>query len=188
MRTLKKMIDYAHDIVRSVVKEGDIVIDATVGNGNDTIFLAELVGNSGKVYGFDIQKVAIDIANESLQKANLLNKVQLINDSHQNVSQYVHDKVKAAMFNLGYLPGGNQNIITSPLSTVFAITNIMSILQVGGIITIIIYYGHNGGIKEMNSVLDYVSNLDSSYYSVQKIEVINNNNTPPILVCIEKIN
>ena len=54
--------------IRDHVKEGDICIDATAGNGNDTLVLCELVGDAGKVFAFDIQEMAVKNTRERLEK------------------------------------------------------------------------------------------------------------------------
>lgn len=186
MGIIKRQVDIAHDYIRLVVKNGDVVVDATAGNGNDTLFLSKLVGGDGVVYSFDIQDVAINNTKNLLKKENRNAKVKLIKDSHANIKSYVNVKVKCVMFNLGYLPCGDHNVVTKSDSTITAIKSTLEILDGGGIVTIIIYYGHDGGEKEKNVVLDYISSLDTKRYIVQKIENINCTNDPPILIVIEK--
>ena len=79
---------FSKSLIDSHVCESSIVIDATCGNGNDTLYLAEKVTN-GFVYGFDIQKEAID--NTQL-KVSDFNNVSLIQDSHENVKQHVLER------------------------------------------------------------------------------------------------
>lgn len=177
----------SHQLISSVVKEGDIVVDATAGNGNDTLFMANLVGQNGKVYSFDIQQKAIENTKNKLIQQNLLDRVELIHDSHENIDKYVKVGIKGAMFNLGYLPGGNHNIVTKPYSTLSCLKKIVDLLQVGGIITIVIYIGHDGGEEEKEAVLDFVSKLDNKHFAVQKTEMLNFENYPPIFVCIERV-
>ncbi|MFL6518354.1 MAG: rRNA methyltransferase, partial [Bacillus sp. (in: firmicutes)] len=47
---IDKILPFAKSLLIKAVKPGDVVIDATVGNGYDSVFLAELVGESGQVF------------------------------------------------------------------------------------------------------------------------------------------
>ncbi|MCT6823341.1 MAG: methyltransferase domain-containing protein [Apilactobacillus sp.] len=183
---LEPSVTYSHTLLSSVVNENDIVVDGTIGKGNDTEFLARLVGNQGKVFGFDIQAEAIQKTQERINKNSLSNQVTLINDGHENISNYVEDHIQAAIFNLGYLPGGNKEVITLPETTLKAIQSSLSLLNVGGIVIIILYYGHPGGEIEKEKVLSFVQSLAQKQYSVLKYEFINQINCPPILIAIQK--
>ncbi|KNY25363.1 rRNA methylase [Pseudobacteroides cellulosolvens ATCC 35603 = DSM 2933] len=105
MQLIKNCLGQSHEIVDMVVKEGDTVVDATAGNGNDTVFLAKLVGEKGKVYAFDIQEMALQKTREKLVSQGLTQRVELIRDGHENMSKYISEPVSVVMFNLGYLPG-----------------------------------------------------------------------------------
>lgn len=183
---LEPSVTYSHTLLSNVVSENDIVVDGTVGKGNDTEFLARLVGNQGKVYGFDIQKEAIQKTQERINQNNLNNQVKLINDGHENISNYVNDNIQAAIFNLGYLPGGNKEVITLPETTLKAIQSSLSLLSIGGIVIIVLYYGHPGGELEKEKVLSFVQSLDQKQYAVLKYEFVNQINCPPILIAIQK--
>ena len=93
-----------HEILKTKIKEGDIVVDATVGNGYDTVFLAKVVGKTGRVIGFDIQEKALNNTKDKLIRENLEGRVILIHDSHSNIDKYIKEPINGAMFNLGYLP------------------------------------------------------------------------------------
>jgi len=186
MPIIKNSLHQSHDIVKKAVSYGDIVIDATMGNGNDTLFLAGLVGPTGKVYSFDIQEKAILNTKEKLSSNDLLNRVELINDGHQNMDLYVKEPVKAVMFNLGYLPGGDHSICTKGETTIAAVKKAMQLLCLNGIISIVIYYGGDSGFDEKESVLKFIETIDPKSFTVMKTEFVNQINNPPILVCIEK--
>lgn len=187
MCVLKNSLGQSHDIIKKVVAEGDIVIDATAGNGHDTVMLASLVGEKGKVYAFDIQEVAIRNTENRLKEKGLSDRVVLINDGHQNMDKYVKDKVKAVMFNLGYLPGGDHRIGTKGETTAEAVTKAMELLEVNGIISIVIYYGGDSGFEEKEYLDEFIKGIDSKRFTVMKTEFVNQINCPPILVCIEKL-
>jgi tRNA1(Val) A37 N6-methylase TrmN6 len=184
---IKNSLYQSHGIISRVVKPGDHVIDATCGNGGDTLFLAGLAGEQGKVYSFDIQQEALDRASDKLKKAGMDNCVRLIHDSHEHMDEYVKEKVRCVMFNLGYLPGGDHNICTKGSSTISAVEKAMELLMVNGIITIVVYYGGDSGFDEKNEVLEYIGTIDCRQFTVSKTEFVNQINCPPILICIEKL-
>lgn len=178
----------SHRIVQSVVKQGDTVVDATMGNGNDTAFLAELVGAQGKVFSFDIQLIAVQRTRRLLEEKGLLRRVVLLNDGHENMDRYVPEHhASAVMFNLGYLPKGDHSISTKPDTTIKAIEKSLNIIKTNGIVSIVVYYGGDSGFEEKEKVISFVSALDNKKYTVMKREFINQPNCPPILICIEKI-
>jgi predicted methyltransferase len=187
MCVIKNSLGQSHEIIRKVVKEGDYVIDATAGNGNDTAFLASLVGPSGLVYAFDIQEPAIENTRIRIKEKGYEERVKLIKDGHQNMDQYVKEKVNAVMFNLGYLPGGDHSIATIGETTIAAINKSMELLRQGGVITIVVYYGGDSGFDEKNQVMEYIETIDFKRFTVMKTEFVNQPNCPPILVCIEKL-
>lgn len=187
MPKIANSLSQSHQYIERFVEQGDIVIDATAGNGNDTIFLAKLVGEKGRVFSFDVQQIAIDRTREKLSILGLSDRVELINDGHENLDKYVNGNVKAVMFNLGYLPGGDHNLGTKAETTICAIEKSMSLLVTGGIISIVIYHGGDSGFEEKNKVMEYLGNVDPKKYTVMKTEFINQPNCPPILVCIEKL-
>ena len=120
---LKKPLSFVQELLKTHVVQGDTVIDATVGNGNDTVLLASLVGSSGKVYGFDVQEAAIQTTKEKLILTGLFPQTELILDGHENLDLYVNkdSKISAITFNLGYLPKSDKSIITTPKTTLSAI-------------------------------------------------------------------
>jgi len=181
-----KITDTVQGIVKTYINEGDTVIDATIGNGYDTVFLAEQVGINGQVYGFDIQDIAIRSTKEKLDERKLLNRVTLIKDSHECVKDHIKSSVKVAMFNLGYLPSGDKEIITKPESTIKAIENMLDILEKNGLISIISYYGHEGGMIEKNEVNKYLGELNNKQYDVISIAYENRKMNAPIIYLVRK--
>ncbi|WP_341868483.1 tRNA (mnm(5)s(2)U34)-methyltransferase [Marinilactibacillus kalidii] len=166
---------------------GDKVIDATVGNGHDTIKLAQLVGPTGHVYGFDIQQSAIEETQQKLLLTGLTEQVTLFQQGHETIHTSVDEKsIQAVIFNLGYLPKSDKSIITLPETTLAAIEQSLNILTPGGIITIMVYYGHAGGEDEKNAVEHYLETLSQDSYAILKYGFINQVNTPPFLIAIEK--
>ena len=184
---LSNSLSISHQLIRKVVRQGDTVVDATMGNGNDTLFLAGLVGDKGKVYSFDIQDCALDNTRNKLREAGVSDFVELILDGHQNIDLYVPRNVRAVMFNLGYLPKGDHNIGTKADTTIEALKKSMGLLTDGGIIMLVIYYGGDSGFDEKEAVLEYVRTIDYRKYIVLVSDFVNQINCPPIAVCIEKV-
>lgn len=179
---MKRPLEMAHDFLAQVITPEDIVVDATMGNGHDTLFLAKL---AKQVYAFDIQEKALEKTSQRIQEAGLTN-VDLILQGHETVDQFVTE-VKAAIFNLGYLPSADKSIITQPQTTLEALEKLCQMLVKGGRIAIMIYYGHEGGDIERDAVLDFVSQLPQQEYTATIYRTLNQINNPPFLVMIEKL-
>ncbi|MEQ9409148.1 MAG: FAD-dependent oxidoreductase [Fuerstiella sp.] len=148
----KPLTQLAQDFVAETLRPGDIAVDATVGNGFDTCFLAGIVGASGIVHGFDVQAAAIQATRKRLESAGLTN-IRLWQQSHEQLGSVVdRGHVAAVMFNLGYLPRGDHTIITTAESSITAIEAAVDILKDGGILTVLCYRGHDGGAQEYEAV------------------------------------
>lgn len=183
---LSNSLAISHELIKRVVQQGDAVVDATMGNGNDTLLLARLVGEKGKVYSFDIQECALANTRNRLEEAGVTDYVELIKDGHQNIDLYVPKGIRAVMFNLGYLPKGDHSIGTKADTTIEALKKSMELLMVGGIIMLVIYYGGDSGFDEKEAVLEYIKTIDCRKYTVLVSDFVNQINCPPIAVCIEK--
>ena len=175
-----------HDFISRLIKPGDRVVDATVGNGHDTLFLANLVGDTGKVYGFDIQGKAIEKAKILLSEHSLDNRVSLILDSHENIEKYVQHPVKAIMFNLGYLPGGEHGIITKKETTITALKKSLSLLADDGLLSVVVYSGHQGGAEEKQAVEDFFQTIPKSEMHVVKVHHLNRLESSPYIILAQR--
>lgn len=187
---LKRVLPFAHSLLEQIVVHGDITIDATVGNGNDTVLLAKLVGEQGKVYGFDIQQQAIENTKNRLNEHQLLQRVVLLQQSHADIVNIIpkneYGKIKAAIFNLGYLPGGDKKIVTTPNTTIKAIKQLLSIMPSSGMIILVVYHGHREGQIERDELLQYVTSIDQKQAHVLKYQFLNQINHAPFIIAIEK--
>ncbi|KXT75977.1 tRNA (mnm(5)s(2)U34)-methyltransferase [Streptococcus sp. DD12] len=179
---MKRPLELSHDFLAQVLDDQSVAVDATMGNGYDTLFLAQ---QAGQVYAFDVQKKALQKTQERLDKAGVTN-VQLILDGHENLGLYVPSAVTAAIFNLGYLPSADKSVVTQAQTTLSAIDQLLERLVSGGRIALMVYYGHPGGESEKQAVLAHVSALDQRVFTVMTYGPINQINTPPFLVMIEK--
>lgn len=183
---LNKVTEVNKVFIDKIVNPGDTVIDATMGNGYDTLYLAKLVGNAGKVYAFDVQEEALKSTKKKVERDNLQCYVELILDGHENIDKYVKEEVSCVLFNLGYLPRAKHNIITKPETTLQALEKSLNLLKPNGVISVAIYTGHEGGMDEKNEVCQYLNNLDQNYYNVLHMNFTNQVNNPPELILVEK--
>lgn len=185
------LVNTAHELTRNILSPGDIAIDATVGNGHDTVFLAEQVGPSGRVYGFDIQQEAIDSTREKFRQNELSDCLTLIHASHADMDEKIpfdlHGKIRVIMFNLGYLPGGDKSVITLTDSTLGALSAAIRILAVNGIITLLAYPGHPGGDQETDRVKTWCEQLNPEQFKVRTIYSTAQKESAPRLFVISKL-
>lgn len=170
------------------MKPGDICIDATAGNGNDTQFLCGLVGEAGKVFAFDIQEAAVKHTKERLSKADLCSRAEVLLDSHVNMGKYVAEgTVSCITFNFGYLPGGDHSLATKKDTSLIAIYEGLRLLKKGGMMSLCIYSGGDSGFEEKDAILTELKKLDGKKYLVILSEYYNRPNNPPMPVLIIKL-
>lgn len=184
---MQKPLFFARELVAGALKDGAHAVDATCGNGNDTLFLAGLVGESGRVLALDIQEQAIEKTGTLLRNSNVAARVTLVCACHADLAQYITEPVDVVMFNLGYLPGGDHSITTKPTTTLAALQAALAALRKEGVVTLVIYTGHPGGNKEYNIVKEYVSSLPQQQYSVLEYKLINQVNSPPLLIAVTRL-
>ena len=188
------LVNVAHNLIRDVLHPGDIAIDATVGNGHDTLFLVEQVSPSGRVFGFDIQQAAIDSTRAKIEScckessiAGMpdLNTCQSCRYGRKNprTISWQHQRI---MFNLGYLPGGDKSIITHTDSTITALNSASRLLSSNGIITVLAYPGHQGGDLETDQVKNWCKQLDEDQFKISIVYSSENKESAPRLFVIRK--
>ena len=177
----------AHAFVRSRVREGDLCVDATAGNGGDTALLAKLVGPGGCVHAFDIQRAAIDRTAERLREAGLLERCALHHVGHQSMDAFVQpDSAACIMFNFGYLPGGDHSIGTRADTSIMAIEKALRLVKPGGVLSLCLYYGGVSGFEERDAILEFAGQIDPMRYTVLMHRFINRTGCPPIFLMIER--
>lgn len=164
---MKRATVLAHEHLAMILREGDLAVDATLGNGHDALYLAKLVGENGKVIGFDVQAQAIESSRRRLNEAGVLSRCDLIEAGHEKMEEFVADEVSAVTFNLGYLPGADQETITKSSSTLESLESSCGLLRVGGLITCVCYPGHPGGLEEAEDVMNWAENLPVDKFRVE---------------------
>ena len=183
-----QITEWCHHFLKEHIHPGDFCIDATMGNGYDTKLLCELVGTTGQVLAFDIQKLAYDNTLKKLQEASVFQNYKLILDSHSNMCKYAEaDSVDCIVFNFGYLPGGDHNLATKASSSIAAIEQGLTLLKKGGLMSLCIYSGGDSGFEERDALLTYLKALDHKKYLVILSSYYNRPKNPPIPVLIWKL-
>jgi len=177
---LNNAMNVARMIAERSIASGDTVVDATAGNGHDTVLLAQAVGESGKVYAFDVQDAAIDATWARCAAAGLDGRVELVKDSHAHLDRYLSVPVSCIMFNLGYLPGADKSFVTQSKSTVAASEAAVRLLTVNGSVLWVVYPGHDNG-EEEKALIDFLGRLDPKHFNVFTWRPMNQSGHPPFL-------
>jgi SAM-dependent methyltransferase len=183
---INRINEYHHSLLRQLLRIGDTVVDCTVGNGNDTVFLAEAVGHEGRVIGFDIQAQALCRTRKRLVGAGIEEgRFTLVEGSHSDLGCHVPAGIGGAVYNLGYLPGGDRSVVTGRGTTLHSIAGALELLRPEGFVSATLYYGHEGGREEADGVLEYVRALDHDRFKVAHISYPNLPNDPPSIVMVQ---
>jgi len=169
--------------------KGAIVVDGTVGNGHDTLFLANLVGESGHVFGFDVQASGLANAQERLEQAGMADRATLILAGHETVAENLPQgtSVSGGMYNLGYLPGSDHAVITRAQTTIASLEALLPMGEPNGVVTVHIYTGHEGGTAEGDAVLTWGTSLPWKEYRVGRYDFPNKELNKEHLLVIEKL-
>ena len=168
------------------LREGDVAVDFTMGNGNDTLFLSKAVGENGKVYAFDIQEDALISTRAHLEANGAPENYTLICASHHRVKEFVTEPIKAGMFNLGYLPrSGRKAVTTMRETTMPAVEAAIELLAPDGVLIVAIYPGHEEGALEGEMLREYFSTLSKYRICPSEFKILNSP-TSPYFFLIEK--
>ncbi len=161
------------------IGEGDTVVDFTMGNGNDTLFLSKTVGESGRVYAFDIQEEALISTRAHLKEMGAPENYTLISASHHRVREFVEEPIKAGIFNLGYLPRSGKKGVTTLRETTFpAVVAALELLAPDGVLIVAIYPGHEEGRLEGNMLRDYFKTLSRFRICASEFHILNSPDSP----------
>ena len=172
------LLDLQKHFILTHLKEGDIAVDFTMGNGHDTEFLSKTVGENGHVYAFDVQEQAVKSTEKNLKEWGCPDNYTLILDSHHNVKKYVDKPIKAGMFNLGYLPGSDKTVTTMRETTLPAIESAISLMDKDAIILVAVYPGHAEGEAEGKLVNEYLASLSRYKVCCTQIKIVNSPTSP----------
>lgn len=178
--------DLAHSFWKPILKNGGNVIDATMGNGHDTLFLAEtlLAFSEGTLHGFDIQEKAVEKTKALLESklGKHPERIRLHLESHERMDHYVKEPVILIVYNLGYLPGGDKTITTEVDSTLKSIDLGMKMLDNGGVLSITCYPGHEEGMREEQALLEIFKKWAPGNVSVSHFRLLNRKKAPSLIL------
>lgn len=189
------LVKIAQLSIAEVLCDNDFAIDATAGNGYDTLFLANHVSGDGHVFAFDVQQAALDSTHSLLGKHNCLHKASLFKCGHELIQEMIPGdkkaKIKTVMYNLGYLPGSDKSVITQPDSTLLSLQSAINLIAKGGRITLVAYTGHPGGYEETEVITNWCRELPKKHFSVNTIitgeRPKNRIDSTPKLIIIDKL-
>ena len=174
--------------IEEQIQPGDFCIDATMGNGNDTLLLSRLCGPTGRVLAFDIQEQALIHTKKHLLDADAPENYTLLLESHSHMSDYASpDTVSCIVFNLGYLPGGDHLKATRSQTSIKAMEQGLTLLKKGGLLSLCIYSGGDSGFQERDDVMNWLKQLDPRKYLVIRSDYYNRPNNPPIPVLVIRL-
>ncbi len=181
---LPSAVRWAQLLLADRLSTGDVVLDATAGNGHDTLFLARCIGQTGHVYAMDVQAAAVAETRRRLLEAGIQeDQFTLAQAGHETMLEFVkpahHGQVAGIMFNLGYLPGSDKTVITRTETTLTAVNAAVQLLRPGGLLTIAVYPGHEGGAQELTALTDWATSLPPRAYEVQHLRPVNRSANPP---------
>ncbi|WP_207726078.1 class I SAM-dependent methyltransferase [Massiliimalia timonensis] len=180
---MERILDFVKTLLLPHVKPAGNYLDFTMGNGHDTLFLAQ--HTQSVVTAFDIQPQALASTQKRLEEHGVSN-VRLILDSHHRFLEYVNDPIDAAVFNLGYLPNGDKSVTTLPQTTLQAVSLAVNNLCKGGLLVIVLYPGHPQGKLESELIEPFCISLNAKEYDVLKYDFINKSSPPYILAVLRK--
>ncbi|MBC8079484.1 MAG: class I SAM-dependent methyltransferase [Gorillibacterium sp.] len=185
------VLSFARKLIEERIERGEPAVDATAGNGVDTLFLAKASGRKGTIYAFDIQEKALDRTRQRLSAENGISDVHVMCMSHHLMEDVVpacfHGKVAAIMFNLGYLPDGeDKDVITQTDTTLLALEAALRLLRANGIITIVLYPGHPGGAEETDAVIAWANDLPMNRFDAMIYRFVNRDPNAAYLLAIIK--
>lgn len=174
-------------MLETLIQPGDTCVDATAGRGYDTLFMAEKVGPHGNVFAFDVQKKALVSVHERLVSMQMADRVMLVHESHDNMFRYVPFPVRLVMFNFGYLPGGDHTWRTQTHTSLAGCEQGLSLLDVGGILSLILYQDGDEGKAEYAALQNWARELDANQYAVLEMTLSNMPNQPPLQIFVERL-
>ena len=165
------LIQISHAVWRNYCAEGDIVVDATMGSGKDTVFLASLIGPKGLVIAVDKQEDAVKKTASLLDVMDYSSRAKLICKDHGSLDEILTANltltqlsmgISCAVFNLGYQPGGGKQFATKDQSTIAALNAVWPNIRHGGLLSVHVYSGHEGSIEEVEAVANWMKVMDWS--------------------------
>ena len=176
----------AHHFWKNHLRPGDCAIDATCGNGHDTLFLAKLLFPHPESFlaGIDLQAPALENTRQLIKEnfTEELSRIYLMQGCHSDFNSLpLPKKPRLIVYNLGYLPGGDKSITTETESTLKSLQNALSLLPSDGALSITCYPGHSEGAREETAVFEWAKNLNPAQWRVFSYQTLNRPSAPSLL-------
>ena len=199
-KALTRVVNWGHELLAETVSKGQLAVDLTAGNGYDTLMLHRLVGSSGQVVAFDIQLQALHNTRQRLVDQGAVVRlrraaeapleslpgVDLVAAGHEFMKDFLPAAPQGIIANLGYLPGGDQQLVTRAESTLQALQHASDLLAPGGRLAVVVYPGHPGGSEEGQRVSSFFTDLCALSFQVVQLKVLNCAQSPFLLVAGKK--
>lgn len=184
---LKSARFLAAEMLSRIIRPGDTVVDATMGNGHDTLMLCGAVGPEGHVCAFDVQPQAVASTESLLRENRMLGRAKLFCVGHERMDEYVKEKVRAVVFNLGWLPGGDHAVTTRWETTGIAVNKALDLLMPGGMLVLCAYPGHAEGDRERQELISLFSSLSNKTFNVLHQRFLNASPGSPECFAVQRI-
>ena len=157
---IDRITEVTHHLLQPHLHPGMRAIDATVGNGQDSCFLARHLGSEGHLLGFDIQETALAETRQRLNEQAPRARVDLQFSCHSKMAEHAAaHSIDLIVFNLGYLPGADHQLTTTIETTLKALDASLELLKPKGLLSIVVYPGHPEGEREASGIKDWLSGL-----------------------------
>lgn len=170
-------IEFTHQIWAKLLKRGDIAIDATCGNGLDSLFIAK---QGAVLYALDIQEEAIAKTKELLKE---FEDVTFVLGCHSSFPPTIEKgSCTLIVYNLGYLPGGNKEFTTMHTTTMQSLNAALELVKPNGLISITCYPGHPEGLIEESILVEWAKMLERKQWNVSFHQWLNRKKAPSVLL------
>lgn len=177
---------WAAELIEPALRDGARAVDATMGNGQDTLWLCRRVGEAGRVYAFDVQPEAVARTRQRLEDAGVAQRAELHCLGHERMAEVVPGPVDAVMFNLGWLPGAAHAVTTRTETTLLAVNAALGLLKPDGLLTVCVYPGHPEGTRELEALTHWAETLDPRRFDALLRRYMNQPNDPPQLIAVKR--
>ena len=177
---------WAAELIEPALYDGARAVDATMGNGQDTLWLCRRVGEAGRVYAFDVQPEAVARTRQRLEDAGVAQRAELNCLGHERMAEVVPGPVDVVMFNLGWLPGAAHAVTTRTETTLLAVNAALGLLKPDGLLTVCVYPGHPEGTRELEALTHWAETLDPRRFDALLRRYMNQPNDPPQLIAVKR--
>ncbi|KAF0852737.1 mitochondrial putative rRNA methylase YtqB [Andalucia godoyi] len=188
-------LPFVHALWEKAVRPGCTAVDATCGNGKDTLCMYQMLSRTqdSHVVAMDIQQQAIEATSRTIETFVQHGAVQyrprltMLRASHEEFPAFLTtEEVALVVYNLGYLPGTDKSVTTMTDSTLRSLSNALKLVRNQGLVCVTCYPGHPEGRLEEKAVCNFTSSLDYNAFDTVWFKRLNKDTAPSVVV-IEKL-